>query len=270
MIVGWQDIGQLNDNNADSIQRSIIIPAKEALRQTRQALTGNLTIRDNQYAAIVTLGTSVTPMTSGTEWTFANPLATKPIGFTVLTATNTVGVAIQLDSPPKLSTSRTDGLLGLTAVQDVNGATGGIGESVRAYTNRANFISLGSATAKDIASIQLSAGDWDISFVSAWFAVGSPTDWQTGISLTQDTLPTLNTSAGDSEIRITRTFSTNAEEEVSVPSVAVTPNASTTYHLVSQVTYTGTSVSAFGRISARRMVRRGSNPLIVTGILWGG
>ena len=118
MRLNLQDLGQLADGSSDEINRAIIIPAKDAFRQLRQAITGNLTLRDNQYAAVMTLGyagNSTQTLFSGTEYTFQNPLKTGPIGFTPLVATNTVGVPIQLSGPPMLNTTRTDGLLGITA-----------------------------------------------------------------------------------------------------------------------------------------------------------
>jgi len=115
--VSWQDIGELSAVDTASIGKAIIVPAKEALRQTRFALGGNLTIRDNMYAAIVTLGysgNSTQTLTTGIEYTFQNPLKTKPVGFTPISS-------IQPDGSPALgvdsfdiNNSRTDGLTGIT------------------------------------------------------------------------------------------------------------------------------------------------------------
>jgi len=114
--INWQDIGELQGADQNSINKAIVIPAKEALRQVRFALTGNLTIRDNAYAAIVTLGysgNSTQTLTNGTEYTFQNPLKTKPIGFTPIIAVNENGLALSVPSCI-FNTSRTDGLIGVT------------------------------------------------------------------------------------------------------------------------------------------------------------
>lgn len=119
MKLNFQDIGGVGSGgqvSATVINGAIIVPAKEAFRQIRQVLTGNLTIRDNQYAAIVTLGyqgNSTQTCTSGTEYTFQNPLKTKPIGFTPLVAVNASGTAMAISSY-QLNRSRTDGLVGIT------------------------------------------------------------------------------------------------------------------------------------------------------------
>lgn len=115
--IGWQDIGELQNTDPDSIKRAIIIPAKEALRLTRFALSGNLTIADNAYAAIVTLGqlgnnTSQT-LVHGTEYLLQNPLPTKPVGFTPIYAFDSNRTAIEIPNC-MLNLARTDGLLGLT------------------------------------------------------------------------------------------------------------------------------------------------------------
>lgn len=115
--INWQDIGLLAGNDAESIQKAIIIPAKEALRQTRFALTGNLTISDNLYSTVVTFGllgnnTSQT-LVHNVEYIFQNPLRTTPIGFTPINSfdSNRVAIAIPVCT---YNTARTDGLLGLT------------------------------------------------------------------------------------------------------------------------------------------------------------
>ncbi len=121
--LSYQDLGELTTADVSNIGKAIVLPAKDALRQLRFALTGNLTIRDNAYAAIVTLGytgNSTQTLTSGTEYTFQNPLKTKPIGFTPIQCMNANGGAIA--APPcKLNTSRTDGLIGVTPIFPHNG-----------------------------------------------------------------------------------------------------------------------------------------------------
>lgn len=106
--INWQDIGELTAVDQNGINKAIVIPAKEALRQTRFALGGNLTLRDNQYAAVVTFS-----VTHGVEYTFQNPLKTTPIGFEpILTKTSSGAMGLQCNA--SLNLARTDGLLGLT------------------------------------------------------------------------------------------------------------------------------------------------------------
>lgn len=116
MKIGYPDIGNLENDDVEAIRQAIIVPAKQALGVLRNAVGGNLTIRDNQYAAIVTLGyqgNSTQTCTSGTEYTLQNPLKTKPIGFTPISAVNANGAAIPTGAA-RLNNSRTDGLTGIT------------------------------------------------------------------------------------------------------------------------------------------------------------
>ncbi len=115
--INWQDIGELTAVDAAGIGKAIIIPAKEALRQARFALTGNLTIRDNMYAAVVTLGyvgNSTQTLTHGVEYAFQNPLKTTPVGFTPIRSFSPGGSTALPVQSAAFNTTRTDGLMGVT------------------------------------------------------------------------------------------------------------------------------------------------------------
>jgi hypothetical protein len=115
--VTYQDLGELAEVSAQGIGKAIIIPAKDALRQLRFALTGNLTIRDNMYAAIITLGysgNSSQTLTHGVEYTFQNPLKTTPIGFTPIKSFQPSGSTALPVQSAAFNTTRTDGLMGVT------------------------------------------------------------------------------------------------------------------------------------------------------------
>lgn len=267
--INWQDIGQLNDNDQKTINQAIIIPAKEALRQTRNALNKNLTIRDNQYAAVMTFGTSITPMTSGTEFTFQNPLKTTPIGFSPLVATNTAGVPIVLAGHPRLNTTRTDGLLGLTAYQDLIGGTGSIGQYFSVRSIRSGGPALTTGTIVTLVSLTVTPGDYDLSAIAGLSASTNLASIDVAISLTAATLPATD-ELGNSWIELTPTSNSGADEGIGIPALRVTPIVTTTYFLVIRCSFSLGAASGYGRLSARRMTTLNSNPMILTGILWGG
>jgi hypothetical protein len=120
--VGWQDIGLLNSADPKVLNSAIVVPAKEALRQVRSALTGNLTISDNSYAAVVTLGllgnNKSQTLINGTEYLIQNPLKTTPIGFTPIYAFDSNYTAVDIPQCT-LNLARTDGYLGITTNFDL-------------------------------------------------------------------------------------------------------------------------------------------------------
>lgn len=266
MKVGWQDIGQLDGNDPDDISRAIIVPAKEALRQTRQALTGNLTIRDNFYATSITLGAGTQSLTSGVEYVLQNPLKTTPIGFTVQKATDINGNALKVSSV-KLNTTRTDGLLGITC--DFYGSTGQIGETFSASLPRASAISLTTNVAQNVVSLTVSAGTWElrggISFI------GSPTG--TGVA---GNIGVTSASLGSSDLLGQSSFNLPTVPTAAfdvTQFVAVNPPltvaASTAVFLVALATFTVGTIKAMGGLSATRL-SVGPSAGIITGTLWGG
>ena len=59
-----------------------------------------------------------------------------------------------------LTTSQTAGIIGTTTNNNAN--AGSVGEYISSNVNSASFVSLTTATAKDMTSIELTAGDWEI------------------------------------------------------------------------------------------------------------
>ncbi len=267
MKLQWPELGELREFNPQDFQRAFIVPIKSALGQLRQAMGGNLTIQDNQYAAIITLGaipgTTNATLTSGTEHTFANPLKTMPVGFTPIYAKNTSGTAVSLASC-RLNTSRTDGLLGLTAAQDLLGASGDIGESVTSTVLFANKITLTTNTTANVTTLSLNAGTWAVA--GAWNFSGTTATKVIGsISLTSATL----SNNPSSQIETPTGPTAASEQGFALSGHTIALAASATVYQVTLATFTG-GIAAYGRLSATRTKRLDSSSLIVTGILWGG
>lgn len=138
-----------------------------------------------------------------------------------------------------------------------NAAAGDIGEFVESVISQGAPVTLSTtATAQNITSIALTAGDWDVS-VSAFIlnttsAGGAPTGTTVAIagpSATSATVPThanRGTSPG--------TTSSVADLPLTAPVVRFSLAATTTVYLIGYMTWSGgTAPRMFGKISARRV-----------------
>lgn len=269
--INWQDIGELTAIDATSIGKAIIIPAKEALRQVRFALGGNLTIRDNAYAAIITLGyqgNSTQTLTTGTEYTFQNPLKTEPIGFTPIMGIDANGSAIATPIC-SLNLGRTDGLMGITP--SFSDST--IGSQVRTFTNLSSSVAITNNTTANIASITVPAGVHDLSTITYLNGSGGSgltgTAFVTGISLTSAVM-TPTSTAGDSRADIPTMPTATSAVTLSIPQFRISVLSSTAYFLVINSLFTVGNATAWGRISSVKVAPPTNYSGIVTGILWGG
>lgn len=268
MKVRFQDIGALAGSSPAEIVKSIVVPVRDALAQLRQAVSGNLTITDNQYAAIITLGAGAQSLTSGTEFVFQNPLKTPPVGFTPILAVNSSGTAMRVVSS-QLNTSRTDGLLGVT-VEITDGVTGYAGEMVEANVLQGSAVSLTSTVTRTITSVELGAGKWNVSGVVSFYGNGGAvagTVAQGHIATAQDSVA--GSVLGDSWIQTPWYPIATADENIAIPGHKRDLSVTTRIYLNATMAFSSGSCSAYGRISAERRTT-GPNAGIVTGILWGG
>lgn len=271
--INWQDIGNLVAADQNSINKAIIIPAKEALRQVRFALNGNLTIRDNAYAAIVTLGytgNSTQTARTGIEYTFQNPLKTLPIGFTPIAAMDANNVDIELPQC-KFNTARTDGLIGITPW--MFSTTGFQGERVVGFVQSANAVDMPATPGvTDVTSITLSPGTWDIDFLAS-IQIGTATAptitraWSSTVSATDPG----STANADSRMVTNIVPTAVAGVVLTLPGWRQVLSVSTVYYLSTGMTYGVGTPTTSGRISAVRSSLVGNGQTgIITGILWGG
>jgi hypothetical protein len=134
-------------------------------------------------------------------------------------------------------------------------ATAGcIGEYIESVITSGSAVSLVSATAKNVTSISLTAGDWDVDCIN-YFIVGgtgtTTTDMRASLSLVTNTedvtpgrfahtlLPTLTSSGG--------TAST------SIPPYRFSLTSTNSIFLVAQSTFATSTMTAYGIIRARRV-----------------
>jgi hypothetical protein len=140
-------------------------------------------------------------------------------------------------------------------------SAGNVGEIISSCVAQASAVALSTGTAKDVTSISLTAGDWDvqgdIDFVTT--ATTSVSDVSAVITGTSNTLPTApnNTApfgGGGMNIQRFTAFVPGTINSFAVPTggVPVTVASATTIFLDALSAFTASTASAYGCIVARR------------------
>lgn len=133
-----------------------------------------------------------------------------------------------------------------------NGALAGagvLGETISSAIASGSATSLTTATAKNITSLSLTAGDWDVSGnVNFVGSTATASLLQGGISATSATVPTDGT-----EVFSGLTALGSGTDSVTLPRKQINVAATTTVYLVGKSTFSAGSVTAYGSMSARRI-----------------
>lgn len=142
-----------------------------------------------------------------------------------------------------ITPSQTAGIVGTTTSNNAN--AGSIGEFVNA---QGTGVSLTSGINTNIASISLTAGDWDVKGNIEFVPAG-------GASLTAMVSSVNSTSATmqSAPARGVLQFSTPTIQTVAAPMLRFSLAATTTIYLVGQASWTGGTATATGYVSARRV-----------------
>lgn len=129
---------------------------------------------------------------------------------------------------------------------------GFIGEQIRATLAFGSATALTSTIQKTVTSISLTAGIWDVSAIAGFnpAAGTNSTLFQLSIS---NTTNVLSGNFGDETVAAGQGAITNQIMTLTIPSLRITLSATTTYYLVVQSTFTVSTMSAYGRISATRV-----------------
>ena len=148
-----------------------------------------------------------------------------------------------------------DATLGVT--DGSSAAPGDIGEILESTVASGSAVSLTTATGKDVTTLALTAGDWEITGVVDRSLAGTTlTIASCGISLTADTLPPqaggsgLSPDAAAYDLKALTTVTGTLNQLVSAE---VNAASGTTVHLVAQDTFSAGTVAAYGTIRARRV-----------------
>ena len=136
----------------------------------------------------------------------------------------------------------TGGIIGTTAAD--NAGAGKVGEVISSSIASGSAVTFTSGTPKNLTSIVLTAGDWDVQ--GNLIAVGTTVISNiSGISTTTGTLPDVSLTA-----RISGTSSATSQG-VTVPYQRFNVSGNTTVFLVGNINGTGT-INCSGNLSARR------------------
>jgi hypothetical protein len=140
----------------------------------------------------------------------------------------------------------TDGIVGTTT--NDNAATGNVGEIISSSITSGSATSLSNGVAKNVTSISISAGDWDVYgnvFFTASIGGTSYTAWISSTTATQPDLSLVSSVQGVSAGAL-------SSAGIVVPFVRVSVASSTTYFLSALSDFTTGTVTACGNIFARR------------------
>ena len=163
-----------------------------------------------------------------------------------VTCTKTNGVAFTA------AATAANGQLPGTATND-NASAGNVGEYVSSTVSSGSAVSLSNATAANVTSISLTAGDWDVDGVVVFAAAGSTIyssmiAWTSTVSVTTPNAPN---NGGYNLLQVTFPAGNGAALPVGRQRFSLT--ATTTVYLGAFGGFTVSTASAYGIIRARRI-----------------
>lgn len=173
-------------------------------------------------------------------------------GIVLTTSPSLVTPTLGAATATSLTFSSTSGIIGTTT--NDSAAAGSVGETISSSIVIGSAVSLTNATAADITSISLTAGDWDV-WGDIHFTGGSTTivkDIIGWISTTSATLPAANlyniVNYGVTGV----TIFANASASFNVPQIRLSLASTATVYLSGYSDFTTSTCSGFGNIIARR------------------
>jgi hypothetical protein len=127
-------------------------------------------------------------------------------------------------------------------------AAGFLGEQRRAYNG--SGVLLSSGVGNTITNVALTPGVWDISGLGQCNFGGASTSWMIGISTSATSFVPNN---GSDNVATAATSTAINISSLSIPAYRVVISTNTTYYLVGLPTFTTSTATGFGRISATRV-----------------
>jgi len=139
-----------------------------------------------------------------------------------------------------------------------NAAAGNIGQFITSTVAAGSAVALTTATGKDVTTISLTAGDWDVSGQVDFVLAGvTATLFQSGISLSTNTLPSQAGGSGmgtDALVGVPLlTTILSATYCQGIAPVRISLAATTTVYLVAQAAFSAGTNTAYGTLRARRV-----------------
>lgn len=185
----------------------------------------------------------ITPSTAGGGTTFSTPVITL----------STTGLAVTgaISATTTITPGQTQGIVGTTT--NNNAQAGSVGEYIESVIASGSAVSLTTATAANVTSISLTAGDWDVWGV-VYFSQGATTlvtEYDASIGSTTATLGT--SSAGTLCIQPgTNSAAVLVLNTLTPPAQRFSLSGTTTIYLVAMSVFTVSTCSAYGALRARR------------------
>jgi hypothetical protein len=215
--------------------------------------TGRVTVQECIFASgsasSISIGSGTTVVLSNTSIDSTNTNAVTGAGTLQYTEFCTISSGKLFNTTTLTKQACHANLYGITT--GVAPAAGFVGESIRGYNG--SPISLTTNTPVNITSISLTPGIWDVSGIVQYSSntTTNTTAYQISISAVSATQATIG---GDDNVNIQwGNGVVRHGPALTIPSLRVTLSATTTYYLVAQATFTLSTLTAFGRISATRV-----------------
>ncbi len=129
-------------------------------------------------------------------------------------------------------------------------AAGKVGEFVQTLVAVGSPVALTTAIGANVASISLTAGDWDVvGNVNLSLAAATPTILQGAISETSATIPTDGSEVHSGTLGTAITV----KDSIVLPRKRISIASTTTIYLVAKATFSAGGINSYGQISARRV-----------------
>ena len=207
--------------------------------------SNTLTLAGTDGTTMTFPGTSDTVVTLGATQTLTNKTLTAPaIGAATGTSLVLTGGGISFATSGQ-------GHIGTTTNDNAN--AGVVGEYAETVVLVGSAVSITTNTAKDIATLALTAGDWDIDGVM-YFLPAATTSLSIMVASISATLNTLDTTSGKfaEDVRTAYVPGTG-QISLAIPPYRLSLSGSVTQHFVAQATFTVSTMTAYCIIRARRV-----------------
>jgi hypothetical protein len=172
----------------------------------------------------------------------------------VQSADTTGNLNIQSNGTTKLAVTSTGAAVAGTNTND-SAAAGYVGEYVSGVLAPGSGLALTNNTPLNVivGGISLTAGDWDVSALCG-FSWGSTTVVTSGLICLSEVSATLDQTAGRALYFAPQaTAGSNLNFGAAIPPYRFSLSGTTTIYLVTQCTFSVSSLAVFGRIAARRV-----------------
>lgn len=150
-----------------------------------------------------------------------------------------------------ISFTATNGIIGVTGAS--NAAAGYVGEFASQSVLVGSAVSLTSGVGSNIASLSLTAGDWDV-YGSLFFSPGAGTTSPSltmGIGIVSATRPTAGSDNNNSIAQLT--FAANSWMSLHAGRARFSLSGTTTVYMSADPTFAVSTMDAYGFLSARRI-----------------